>query len=977
MRIEGWHAEGFGVFRDFAVQSVSPGLNVFLGPNEAGKSTLLTFIRAMLFGTRGAERRHEPLRGGRYGGRLLISDGAGESYTVERVFGRRAVPRIIRGDGSETPEAILSQLLGGCDKSLFEAVFAFDLSQLQSLKALNEEGVRDRIFSTGIVGAGVDARGAIQSLEKRQAELLRPRADQARINHLFKEIRDVQQRIQKAREMAEGYEAVRALEAQSAEAVATLRRSIESTRAEQANANRLLLLWPSWHERREAIAALTELDASARSGMKEALFADVDALYADLALHRERLNRLPELQSRCRSAVEALDEKLRDLGPHWDRARLTAFDRSIPTSDDVRLHEDRLTTTTTTLERSEAVLRQAEDQLADAERERQERQDELEKLPVPPTMARIDEMGRAVSRLRSGIADLMAAQVRRDGTAGALEQANWQTREASSQLSWCPPAWLAPALIALAVAAGGLAYWLSTASGPTGMAVCAVIAAALVATALVVRGRRARVRAARTRENERLSAILAEAEAALERDRTAVRQLEAQIAVDAATLGLPALPTSADIEAITASIGRELASRQAYEARERDLALSTKHLQVKQAQTEAARVASEVTRANRDDARAAWDTWKQQAGVPANLASPRSVLDFFNAIGAGRELLRNAIAAERENAQIVEAIVAYEARVAAVLGAVGWSTAVDRRAIPTAVESLSSHATQSRQVRRRRDELKRVIDQAEARIAEQIGTGEHAARVIEELSTGDIATWRATSEERTAQLVTMEEQHTEALRAHRDTEKSRQSIETSADIARLAVDDAALREELIVAVRDWQVLVLAQTLIEETLAHYQRERQPEVLAHASGLFGSATVGRYVQIVQQENDLQIVDQEGGRRGVEALSRGTAEQLYLCIRLGLAAEFARRTTSLPLVMDDILVNFDPERARAIAGQLIEFAREHQILLFTCHPATVELLRDLSGDCNCYTMRRFGEGGEWLTNQIDSRQPLAVPA
>ncbi|MEA2523864.1 MAG: hypothetical protein QOF73_1091, partial [Thermomicrobiales bacterium] len=58
-------------------------------------------------------------------------------------------------------------------------------------------------------------------------------------------------------------------------------------------------------------------------------------------------------------------------------------------------------------------------------------------------------------------------------------------------------------------------------------------------------------------------------------------------------------------------------------------------------------------------------------------------------------------------------------------------------------------------------------------------------------------------------------------------------------------------------------------------------------------------------------------------------------------------------------------------------IEFAREHQILLFTCHPATVELLRDLSGDCNCYTMRRFGEGGEWLTNQIDSRQPLAVPA
>ena len=73
----------------------------------------------------------------------------------------------------------------------------------------------------------------------------------------------------------------------------------------------------------------------------------------------------------------------------------------------------------------------------------------------------------------------------------------------------------------------------------------------------------------------------------------------------------------------------------------------------------------------------------------------------------------------------------------------------------------------------------------------------------------------------------------------------------------------------------------------------------------------------------------------------LSRGTTEQLYLSIRLGLAQELARRGVALPLVMDDVLVHFDPERARGMAEVLGVFAREHQVLFFTCHPATRDLL------------------------------------
>ena len=60
VRIAGWHIDGFGVFSDYASPELPDGLTVFTGPNEAGKSTLLAFIRGVLFGFPN-KRRHLPL----------------------------------------------------------------------------------------------------------------------------------------------------------------------------------------------------------------------------------------------------------------------------------------------------------------------------------------------------------------------------------------------------------------------------------------------------------------------------------------------------------------------------------------------------------------------------------------------------------------------------------------------------------------------------------------------------------------------------------------------------------------------------------------------------------------------------------------------------------------------------------------------------------------------------------------------------
>ena len=73
MRIESIHIDGFGVWNDKNFGPLDPGLNVFYGPNETGKSTLMAFIRSMFFGfeKRGTARRYEPLNGGAHGGSML------------------------------------------------------------------------------------------------------------------------------------------------------------------------------------------------------------------------------------------------------------------------------------------------------------------------------------------------------------------------------------------------------------------------------------------------------------------------------------------------------------------------------------------------------------------------------------------------------------------------------------------------------------------------------------------------------------------------------------------------------------------------------------------------------------------------------------------------------------------------------------------------------------------------------------------
>jgi uncharacterized protein YhaN len=158
---------------------------------------------------------------------------------------------------------------------------------------------------------------------------------------------------------------------------------------------------------------------------------------------------------------------------------------------------------------------------------------------------------------------------------------------------------------------------------------------------------------------------------------------------------------------------------------------------------------------------------------------------------------------------------------------------------------------------------------------------------------------------------------------------------------------AILDEKIRCAILDWQTYAVCARMLDEIRATYERERQPRTLAEASELLKRLTDGKYHRIWTPlgEETLMVDDVEGNTFDVAWLSRGTREQLFIALRLALASAFAQHGSILPLILDDVLVNFDSRRAFAAAKVLLEFAKSgRQIFLFTCHEHVCRMFQKL---------------------------------
>ena len=162
-------------------------------------------------------------------------------------------------------------------------------------------------------------------------------------------------------------------------------------------------------------------------------------------------------------------------------------------------------------------------------------------------------------------------------------------------------------------------------------------------------------------------------------------------------------------------------------------------------------------------------------------------------------------------------------------------------------------------------------------------------------------------------------------------------LEKDCQSTQLRFERARLQEEIAARAGEWLAVSMARRAIDHVRGNFQRTRQPPVLAAASTYLGQFTSGRYRNVWTPlgQRHLRIDDEQGGSWRMEELSNGTREQLFLAICLAIVAEFRQKGMQLPMVLDDILVNFDEERTAAAIDTLKAFADGgQQVLLFTCH-------------------------------------------
>ncbi|TVY04151.1 AAA family ATPase [Cohnella terricola] len=217
MYIKELRVDGYGALQDLAIELAgeraggrTPNLTVIYGLNEAGKSTLLRFVRSMLYGfptRKDPVERGEPVLGGRHGGSLLVADKSGRQWRIERHAERSGELRVRDETGVER---IIGQpewerlMLGGVSERLFRQLFAVSLNELHELRSLQGEELGNYLYHAGLAG-GSAITAARRKLGSELDKLYRPKGSTQEMNRLLGRMKEIETSIRQSRDDVQYY----------------------------------------------------------------------------------------------------------------------------------------------------------------------------------------------------------------------------------------------------------------------------------------------------------------------------------------------------------------------------------------------------------------------------------------------------------------------------------------------------------------------------------------------------------------------------------------------------------------------------------------------------------------------------------------------------------------------------------------------------------------------------------------------------
>lgn len=263
MKLKQLHIYGYGRLNDFKVDDLSD-LQLFYGENEAGKSTIMSFIHSILFGfptSQQSELRYEPKTHSSYGGKLVFDTEKFGEVVIERVKGKAAGDvMVLLKDGPVEAEEFLSKLLNGTDKKMYRSIFSFDLQDLQEIQRLKEEEIGKYLIAAGSIGTDGILQ-VEQQLHKELQELFKPGGRKPLLNDFLRNLRLQEQKVKKAKYENSLYESFQSEMREIIGRVEKAKKFLKHKKAELDGVNELLNKWPLILEKDQIKKRLVELES--------------------------------------------------------------------------------------------------------------------------------------------------------------------------------------------------------------------------------------------------------------------------------------------------------------------------------------------------------------------------------------------------------------------------------------------------------------------------------------------------------------------------------------------------------------------------------------------------------------------------------------------------------------------------------------------------------------------------------------------
>lgn len=1019
MKIERLYIDGFGHFADKILGPFDSPITIFSGQNEAGKSTILAFIRTIFFGFPTIKRSeyYSPLNGGRHGGNIIITDDDGSVYTVERYTGVRGGPISIRDDtGTVYPESKLGQLVGNCTKGVFEKVFAFGLDELQEMRSLDEEEVQGRIYSAGI---GVkDLTQVTNELESSRNKIFLPTghfgANQT-VSPLLSELDTVEGQVSSHLQDAPRFAELTLRLEQIAVEISELgqtgeaynrtldhQRNLLSAREDLIEIgileSKLSNLTPPLQFPQDGIPRLgniSEQISQLKVDVDEQLVAirnleeivdqplagsqvleDADGIRT-CRFERQRLysalEDLPDRIGKVTQQTTEVERLLTELGPAWDIPKVETLDISSPIRDRVDQEKNQ-----------NIILNQSvsnrENSLESAEREFQ-----TANVSVERAEKLLNEAGNTNFDGAMLAARRTAISTSRDGL-GRRSELLRQVDEIRNQNSNKPGAAtrLFVLLSGVILCAAGIGVTTWSVIGYSDLLTLAVGLFMLVlGVGLSIIGLRMTSVQGRSAQLEEIQSQISDLELLLVQARTI-------LALDNIDFSnLQAANTALESETLLWNDQQRLTQnhQSAIEElgkRNQDLTLAVDGL--------------EKARANMAKAQSEWKLWLANKLSTESL-SPDGVLELLETIRQTRTSIgqqheeQNRVAAIRRiidgvGTQIIKlaerhTVVVNSEQPTSLIPAIDElsrlfevaqeeSQAKDSQQLSLS-EKLDKLSQNKRRLESLEEDLRTLLMQVNTEDPEEF---RRLAAVNEEYQ--GYSTRLETSKTTVAHvfgpdadlvglLNEIGEQSSENLEGKisetrqllKDLQDERDDLNSELTLSQQELDDLSKsdeasdllvkRETLLEGLREqgleWSKYCLALSVLQMARTKHERERQPKVVQTASEFFKEVTSGAYsgLRAPVGQSSIIAVAKSGEEKTATQLSRGTREQMYLALRFGLVKEFNQHIASLPVVVDDVLVNSDPVRAEALVNQFISLSETNQIFVFTCHPNLVKQFTD----------------------------------